>query len=218
MQKVLSELIGTMTLALAVVGSGSMAQSITHDEGLQLLINAGATAAVLWLIITLFSPISGAHFNPLVSVIDFRRKKLTFRELLKYSVAQVAGAIVGTLLANALFTRHTLQISEHERAGWNILLSEVIATAGLIFLIFHLLAIGKDKKIAPAVAAWIFGAYFFTSSTSFANPAITVGRIFTESFAGIDPVSALKFIPFQIIGAVLGYITVSSLNKKAGKA
>jgi glycerol uptake facilitator-like aquaporin len=218
MQKTFAEFLGTATLALAVVGSGAMAQSLTQDVGLQLLINAGATAAVLWLIITLFGPISGAHFNPLVSVIDYTRKKISVSELLTYLFAQTSGAIAGTLLANALFTRHTLQISNHERAGWNILLSEVIATAGLVFLIFHLLAIGKDKKIAPAVAAWIFGAYFFTSSTSFANPAITIGRIFTESFAGIEPMSALVFIPFQIIGAILGYFTVSSINKKAGKA
>lgn len=218
MQKTLAEFLGTSILALAVVGSGAMAQILSDDVGLQLLINASATAAVLWLVITLFGPISGAHFNPLVSAVDYSRKKLSLIELLKYVIAQSSGAIAGTLLANALFTRHALQISEYERGGWNILLSEVIATAGLIFLIFHLIAIGKDKQIAHAVAAWIFGAYFFTSSTSFANPAITVGRIFTESFAGIEPLSALVFIPFQIIGAVLGYITVSTLNKKAGKA
>ncbi len=214
MQKLLAEFLGTLILALAVVGSGTMAQILTQDVGLQLLINASVTAGVLWLIITLFSGVSGAHFNPVVSAIASYRKELSFSEFIYFAVAQTVGAIGGTILANALFTRETLQFSSFTRTGWNLWLSEVVATTGLVFLIFHLVAIKKEKKIPAAVAAWIFGAYFFTSSTSFANPAISLGRIFTESFAGIAPESAIVFIPFQLLGAVIGYLIYISFNKK----
>mgnify|MGYP000087710861 CR=1 FL=1 len=217
MQKMLAEFVGTLILALAVVGSGSMAQLLTQDVGLQLVINAAATAGVLWLIINLFAPISGAHFNPVVSALARYRRELTSAQLLQFIVAQIVGAISGTLLANALFHREFFQISEFARTGWNLHLSEIIATAGLIFLIFHLIEIGKEEKIPVAVAAWIFSAYFFTSSTSFANPAITIGRIHTESFSGIAPASALAFIPFQIIGAILGYALYKIINQKVDK-
>ncbi|CAN2177764.1 GlpF Glycerol uptake facilitator and related permeases (Major Intrinsic Protein Family) [Candidatus Nanopelagicaceae bacterium] len=217
MQKVLAEFIGTFLLALAVVGSGSMAQLLTQDVGLQLLINAAATAGVLWLIINLFAPISGAHFNPAVSALARYRRELTSLHLLQFVAAQIAGAIAGTLCANALFHREFFQISEHSRTGWNLHLSEVIATAGLVFLIFHLVEIGKEKLIPAGVAAWIFSAYFFTSSTSFANPAMTIGRMHTESFAGIAPQSAVMFIPFQIVGAILGYAIYKMINKKAAQ-
>lgn len=217
MQKMFAELIGTLILALAVVGSGSMAQLLTQDVGLQLLINAAVTAGVLWLIITLFAPVSGAHFNPVVSAIARFRSDLTSIELFQYTVAQIVGAISGTLLANALFQREFFQVSDFQRTGWNLQLSEIIATAGLVFLIFHLIGIGKEKKVPAGVATWIFGAYFFTISTSFANPAITIGRIFTESFAGIAPLSAVTFIPFQILGAILGYLLFNFLNQKVDR-
>jgi arsenate reductase len=205
MRRTLSEFLGTAILALAVVGSGAMAQSLTEDVGLQLLINAAATGAVLWTIINLFGHISGAQFNPLVTLFTIIRREAKFTELLSFALAQVLGAIAGTALANLLFYFPAFDISERVREGSNIYLSEIVATAGLIFLIFHLINSAKSNLIPAAVGLWIFAAYFFTSSTSFANPAITIGRIFTKTFAGISPESALKFIPFQILGAFLGY-------------
>lgn len=217
MRKVVGEFLGTLILALAVVGSGAMATSLTADVALQLLINAAATGAILWLIINLFSDLSGAHFNPIVSLISLYRKELSVKDSAQFITAQMSGAIVGTLLANTMFNVSLLTLSSKDRDGWNLLLSETIATAGLIFLIFHLVFQGKDKKIAGAVSAWIFAAYFFTSSTSFANPAITIGRIFTDSFAGVAAHSALTFIPFQLIGGVLGYWLALFLNPKVKK-
>ncbi|MEY4290449.1 MAG: hypothetical protein RL130_391 [Actinomycetota bacterium] len=217
MRKVVGEFLGTLILALAVVGSGAMATSLTADVALQLLINAAATGAILWLIINLFSEVSGAHFNPIVSVISLYRKELSVKDSAQFITAQMSGAIVGTLLANTMFNVSLLTLSSKDRDGWNLLLSETIATAGLIFLIFHLVFQGKDKKIAGAVSVWIFAAYFFTSSTSFANPAITIGRIFTDSFAGVAAHSALTFIPFQLIGGVLGYWLALFLNPKVKK-
>lgn len=217
MKKVVGEFLGTLILALAVVGSGVMATNLTADVGLQLLINAAATGAILWLIINLFLEISGAHFNPIVSVIAFYRGELSVRDSALFVTAQISGAIVGTLLANTLFEIGILTVSTKDRGGWNLLLSETVATAGLILLIFHLVFQGKKKKIAGAVSAWIFAAYFFTSSTSFANPAITIGRLFTDSFAGIAPNSAVTFIPFQLIGGMLGYWLALYLNPKVKK-
>lgn len=217
MRKVVGEFLGTLILALAVVGSGAMATSLTADVALQLLINAAATGAILWLIINLFSDLSGAHFNPIVSLISLYRKELSVKDSAQFITAQMSGAIVGTLLANTMFNVSLLTLSSKVRDGWNLLVSETIATAGLIFLIFHLVFQGKDKKIAGAVSAWIFAAYFFTSSTSFANPAITIGRIFTDSFAGVATHSALTFIPFQLVGGVLGYWLALFLNPKVKK-
>lgn len=205
MKKAIAEFIGTFVLAASVVGSGAMAQLLTQDVALQLLINASATGAILWLIITLFAPISGAHFNPLVSIISWRQKAMTLREAVAFSVLQIVGSIAGVLFANLSFDRVPLEISTWSRDGLNLFVSEVFATAGLIFLIFHLLNLGRSSLVAPAVALWIFAAYFFTSSTSFANPAITVGRIFTQSFAGIAPHSVLPFIAAQVIGSFLGF-------------
>jgi arsenate reductase (thioredoxin) len=205
MHKAFSEFLGTAILALAVVGSGAMAQSLTEDVGLQLLINAAATGAVLWTIINLFGHISGAQFNPLVTLFTIIRRESKLTELASFALAQVLGAIAGTALANLLFDFPAFDISERVREGSNIYLSEIVATAGLIFLIFHLVNSAKSQLIPAAVGLWIFAAYFFTSSTSFANPAITIGRIFTKTFAGISPESALIFIPFQILGAFIGY-------------
>jgi arsenate reductase len=205
MREALSEFLGTAILALAVVGSGAMAQSLTDDVGLQLLINAAATGAVLWTIINLFGHISGAQFNPLVTLFAIIRQDAKPIQLASFALAQVLGAIAGTALANLLFDFPAFDISERVREGSNIYLSEIVATAGLIFLIFHLINSAKSQLIPAAVGLWIFAAYFFTSSTSFANPAITIGRIFTKTFAGISPESALMFIPFQILGAFLGY-------------
>ena len=218
MRKALSEFLGTAILALVVVGSGAMAQSLTDDVGLQLLINAAATGAVLWTIINLFGHISGAHFNPLVTLFTIIRREAKVTELLSFALSQVLGAIAGTALANLLFDFPAFDISERVREGSNIYLSEIVATAGLIFLIFHLINSAKSQLIPAAVGLWIFAAYFFTSSTSFANPAITIGRIFTKTFAGISPESALMFIPFQILGALLGYGLAHLLKPSTSQA
>lgn len=204
-QGIAAEFLGIAILAMAVVGSGAMAQDLSEDVGLQLLINAAATGAILYLLITLFAPISGAHFNPLVTVIEVLRKKVSALVALGFISAQTLGAIAGTSLANLMFSRPAIDISEKVRQGSHLYLAEVIATAGLIFIIFLLVNTDLTTKIPAAVSLWIFAAYFFTSSTSFANPAITIGRIFTDTFAGISPDSALRFIPFQIIGGVIGY-------------
>ena len=134
-----------------------------------------------------------------------------------FILAQIAGAIAGTILANVLFDHPAIDISSNSRDGGNLLLSEVLATAGLVFVIYQLSTINKGKKVAVGVATWIFAAYFFTSSTSFANPAIAIGRTFSDSFAGIAPHSAASFIPFQIIGAALGYLLFTYLNKNSIK-
>lgn len=217
MQKQLAEFVGTATLALVVVGSGLMAENLTSDVGIQLLINASATAAALWLLITLFAPISGAEFNPVVSGIALIRKEIPAKVAASFVSLQVIGAIAGTVIANILFENPAIDISSKSRDGGHLLLSEVIATAGLVFVIFQLSTIKKGQYVAAGVASWIFAAYFFTSSTSFANPAIAIGRIFSDSFAGIAPHSAFTFIPFQIIGAALGYLLFTTLNKKAKK-
>lgn len=217
MRKTLSEFVGTATLATVVVGSGIMAENLSSDIGVQLLINAAATGAALWLLINLFAPISGAHFNPLVTGISLFRKELSVKLASLFTVAQISGAIGGTILANVLFEHPAIDISGKSRDGGNLLLSEVVATAGLIFVIYQLSTIKSGKEVAVGVASWIFAAYFFTSSTSFANPAIAIGRIFSNSFAGIAPHSAATFIPFQIIGAALGYLLFTYLNPKEKK-
>ena len=217
MKMTLAEFVGTTTLASVVVGSGIMAQELTSDVGVQLLINAAATGAILWLLITLFAPISGAHFNPVVTALAFYRKEIKIKRAALFMIAQIAGAIIGTILANILFSHPAVDISSKNRDGGNLLLSEVFATAGLIFAIYQLGTIKKGKYIPTGVALWIFSAYFFTSSTSFANPAIAIGRIFSDSFAGIAPHSAFTFIPFQILGAILGYGLFTNLNKKEAK-
>jgi glycerol uptake facilitator-like aquaporin len=217
MRKAISEFVGTFTLAAVVVGSGIMAEKLSSDIGVQLLINALATGAVLWLLITLFAPLSGAHFNPVVTGISYFRRELTFNLSMGYIVAQIIGAITGTIFANLIFNNSAIDISTKSRDGGNLLLSEFFATAGLIFVIYQLSTIERSRFVSIGVASWIFAAYFFTSSTSFANPAIAIGRIFSNSFAGIAPHSALVFTPFEILGAACGYLLFTTLNQKAKK-
>lgn len=217
MRKAISEFVGTFTLAAVVVGSGIMAEKLSSDIGVQLLINALATGAVLWLLITLFAPLSGAHFNPVVTGISYFRRELTFNLSMGYIVAQIIGAITGTIFANLIFNNSAIDISTKSRDGGNLLLSEFFATAGLIFVIYQLSTIERSRFVSVGVASWIFAAYFFTSSTSFANPAIAIGRIFSNSFAGIAPHSALVFIPFEILGAACGYLLFTTLNQKVKK-
>jgi glycerol uptake facilitator-like aquaporin len=214
-KKVFAEFLGTGTLVATVVGSGIMATNISADTGIQLLINTIATVFVLYILITLLSSISGAHFNPLVSGISFFRKELSLSQTFWFLSAQIFGGFSGTVLANLMFELPALDPSQKVRDGNHLLLGEVIASAGLIFIIFLAVKQGIDKKIPRLVAAWIGAAYFFTSSTSFANPAVTIARSFSNSFSGIDIQSVPAFIAAQIIGATLGYISFKFLTSKS---
>jgi len=209
-RRLLAESAGTALLVAVVVGSGIAAQQLSpNDVGLQLLQNSTATVLGLAVLILLFGPVSGAHFNPVVSAADWllgRRAGtgLSARDVAAYTVAQCAGAVIGSLLANAMFGLAVLQISDKGRSSSGHWLGEIVATAGLIALIFALARSGRGALSAGAVGAYIGAAYWFTSSTSFANPAVTIGRIFSDTFAGIAPSSAPGFILAQCIGAVLG--------------
>jgi glycerol uptake facilitator-like aquaporin len=180
-----------------------------------LLINTIATVFVLYIIITLLGPISGAHFNPVVTGVEFFTKKIKGKVFALYVVAQLAGAATGAIVANLMFEYSAIYISQKERSGANLLLGEVIATAGLILIILLALKQKEDKKIARLVAAWIGAAYFFTSSTSFANPAAVFGRMLSDTFSGIAPRSAPLFILAEIVGALLGYLGFKALTSKA---
>ncbi|WP_051388969.1 aquaporin [Arthrobacter sp. 35W] len=222
-RRAVAELIGTALLVSIVVGSGIAAQQLSpHDVGLQLLQNSTATVLGLTVLILIFGPVSGAHFNPVVSAVDWilgRRSSSgpTLRDLGAYVAAQTVGAIGGSVLANAMFDVGT-SISGTDRATGGHLLGEVVATAGLIVLIFSLAATNRGTLAAPAVGAYIGAAYWFTSSTSFANPAVTVGRIFSDTFAGIAPASAPPFILAQLIGAAVGLGLLTLLFPPASRA
>ena len=201
----LSEYIGTAFLLMIVVGSGIMGQSLTDNNALVLLANTIATGAGLTVLIWMFGNISGAHFNPAVSMIMYANNKLKAKELGGYCLFQVSGAITGTLLANYMFGLDLLQFSTNSRTGINLYFSEMIATFGLLLVILRVRTL-KFELIAPAVGLYITAAYWFTSSTSFANPAVTIGRMLTDTFTGIQPENALLFIVFQLIGAFLAYL------------
>ena len=203
-----AEFLGSALLATVVVGSGIAAQQLSTDTGLQLLENALVTALGLAVLILVFQPVSGAHFNPVVTVVDVLLGQRPWHDLARYLPAQVAGCIAGTVLANAMFGMPAVSWSTTYRVSWPHLLGEVVATAGLILIIFALVRTGRAALAAPAVGAYIGAAYFFTSSTSFANPAITIGRMFSDTFAGIAPSSALPFVGAQLAGAILGWLVV----------
>ena len=212
MRKLLAEYLGTALLVAIVVGSGIMATDLTQDVGLQLLINTIATVFGLAVLILSLAPISGAHFNPVVTLIDLIQGKSSVIQFLQYAVVQTAGAISGAFLANAMFDQAIIQTATKIRSGNNLYLAEIVATAGLI-LVINLLVNQKNLTVIPAaVAAWIGSAYFFTSSTSFANPAVTIGRTFSDSLAGIAPECAPQFIAAQILGAVIGLGLVKVLT------
>ena len=213
-KKLFAEFLGTGTLVATVVGSGIMATDISTDIGIQLLINTIATVFVLYILITLLAPISGAHFNPLVSFISLFRKELSFADAIWFLAAQILGGSLGAILANLMFEHPAIEPSQHVRNGSHLLLGEIIASAGLIFIIFLAVKQGIDKKIPRLVAAWIGAAYFFTSSTSFANPAVTIARGLTDSFSGIKFISVPGFIGAQIVGAILGYAGFRFITSK----
>ena len=201
----LSEYIGTTFLLMIVVGSGIMGQSLTDNNALVLLANTIATGAGLTVLIWMFGNVSGAHFNPAVSMIMYANNELKAKELGGYCLFQVSGAITGTLLANYMFGLDLLQFSTNSRTGINLYFSEMIATFGLLLVILRVRTL-KFELIAPAVGLYITAAYWFTSSTSFANPAVTIGRMLTDTFTGIQPENVLLFIISQLIGTFLAYL------------
>ena len=209
-RRLMAELLGTGLLVTVVVGSGIAAEGRSPaDPGLQLLENSLATAFGLAVLILVFGPVSGAHFNPLVSVADWllgrrRGTGLSGREAAAYGLAQVGGGIGGAVLANVMFDRSAAQIATTDRAGVGHGVGEVVATAGLVLVIFALARTGRAALTAAAVGAYLGSAYWFTSSTSFANPAVTVGRMFSDTFAGIAPDSVPLFVLAQVVGAGLG--------------
>ena len=218
-RRLMAEFIGSALLAAVVVGSGIAAQSLSPGAiGLELLENAVATAAGLFAIILMFGPISGGHFNPVISFVDAVFGGLRWIDAGAYLVAQVAGCVVGAILANAMFASAALSISTRHRASGPHWLSEVVATAGLVLLVFALARSERSHLAPAAVGAYIGAAYFFTSSTSFANPAITVGRIFSNSFAGIAPSSVPSFVSAQIVGGALALGLITALYPGLTKA
>lgn len=220
-RRLFAECVGTGLLVTVVVGSGiAAAQLSTGDVGLQLLENAIATALGLAVLILLCGPVSGAHFNPVVSVVDWllgRRAGtgMPGREVVAYTAVQIAGGVVGALLANAMFDRRVFELATKERITTGHLVGEVVATAGLIALIFALARTGRTALSAAAVGGYIGAAYWFTSSTAFANPAVTVGRMFSDSFAGIASSSVPGFVGAQIVGALIGLALVVALYPDA---
>jgi glycerol uptake facilitator-like aquaporin len=208
----LGEVFGTATLLLVVIGSGIMATNISSDVGVQLTINSAATGLILYILITLLGPVSGAHFNPVVTAIQLFKKAISPSLAAAYLVAQLIGAVIGVALANFIFNLPIIEISQKDRTGAELFVSEILATAGLVFIIFTAIAQKAEAKIPVLVGAYISAAYFFTSSTSFANPVVTVARTLSDSFAGIAPASVLPFIAAQILGALLGLALTKFIN------
>jgi glycerol uptake facilitator-like aquaporin len=214
MRKLLAEFIGTYLLALAVVGSGSMATTLTDDGAAQLLINALVAAATLILIITLFAGISGAHFNPAVTIAMAVKREIDVVESLSYIAAQILGGVAGVITANYFFKNDLIGSVASASPSSIHIFSELFATAGLLFVIVHLINESKTHFIPVGVALWIFGAYFFTSSTSVANPAMTIARTLTDSYAGISTSALLPFVAAQIVGGVLGAALAKGISTK----
>jgi glycerol uptake facilitator-like aquaporin len=213
LRKWLAECIGTATLVCVVVGSGIMGTNLSNDSGIALLINTFSTIFALALLILIIAPISGAHFNPAVSLVQVIRREMNALEFAAFVSAQIIGAVTGAIVANVMFDLQAIQISTNERVSAGTLIGELIATAGLITVIFVLAARSQEKLIPVAVATWIGSAYFFTSSTSFANPAVTIGRVFSDTFAGINPGSVVPFIIAQLVGAIIGIAIVRGVAR-----
>jgi len=205
-RRLLAEALGSAFLAAVVIGSGIAAASLSPgDVGLELLENAAATATGLYTIILMFGPVSGGHFNPVVSLVDAAFGGLSWRDALAYLPAQVIGCIAGAIVANGMFAQSALSISTKHRGSAAHLLAEVVATLGLLLVIFALARTRRGASAPAAVGAYIGAAYFFTSSTSFANPAISVGRIFSDTFAGIAPASVPGFVVAQLLGGLAAF-------------
>jgi arsenate reductase len=211
-RRLLAELLGSAFLAALVIGSGIAAQTLSPgDVGLQLFENAAATAMGLATIILMFGPVSGGHFNPVVSLADASFGGIAWRDALAYIPAQVAGCTLGAIVANGMFSLAAVSISTDHRASPAHLLAEVIATAGLLLVIFSLARTRRTSMAPAAVGAYIGAAYFFTSSASFANPAISIGRMFSDTFAGIAPTSVPAYIAAQLVGGVCAVAAIRAL-------
>ncbi|GEM_PF-29767 len=211
-RRLCAEFLGSAFLAAVVIGSGIAAQRLSPgDVGLELFENATATAAGLFAIIVMFGPVSGAHLNPVVSFVDAGFGGLRWRDALAYLPGQIGGCVAGALTANVMFNSAAISVSEKHRASAAHFLAEVVATLGLLLVVFSLARTGRGRLAPVAVGSYIGAAYFFTSSTSFANPAITVGRMFSRSFAGIAPSSVPTFIAAQIVGGVLAFGVIKIL-------
>lgn len=211
--KAAAEFIGTAFLLIAVVGSGIAAQRLSpNDVGIELFENSTATGVALVAIILALGPVSGAHLNPAVSVASRLLARMSTKEMFAYWLAQFAGAAVGTLLANLMFALPAIEISDKARFGTGLWLGEVVATFGLVLVIFTVVRSGQTGLVAVAVGAYIAGAYWFTSSTSFANPAVTLARTLTSTFAGISPGSVIPFLLAEVLGALLGVAALRLLS------
>ena len=211
-RRLLAEFLGSAFLAALVIGSGIAAHTLSPgNTGVQLFENAAATAAGLFAIILMFGPVSGGHFNPVVSLADARFDGISWRDALAYTPVQIGGCITGAIVANGMFELAAVSISTHHRASPAHLFSEVVATAGLILVIFALARTKRGNLAPAAVGAYIGAAYFFTSSASFANPAITIGRMLSNTFAGIAPASVPGFVAAQLVGGVVAIVALLAL-------
>lgn len=208
-RRLAAEALGTALLLVAVIGSGIAAQRLSSgDVGLQLLENAVATSAALVALILMFASVSGAHFNPVVSLVDRLLGTMTTRDTGLYVLAQIVGACLGAMVANVMFELPLVNVSTNDRSSPALWLSEVVATVGLLLVIQGCVRTGRSRVVPFAVAAWIGGAYWFTASTSFANPAVTVARTLSDTFAGIAPASVPMFVAMQLVGAVVAFALV----------
>lgn len=208
-----AEFLGTALLVTAIVGSGIMGSNLSGDLLVALIANALSTALALGLLILTLGPVSGAHFNPVVSMALAIDQRFKAASVAPYLAAQFAGAVAGAVLANVMFGSAAIQVSSKGMVSEGTAIGEVVATAGLVFIILNLIQSKRADLIPVAVPAWIGSAYFFTSSTSFANPAVTVGRIFTDSFAGIGALSVPSFVIAQLLGAALGIVLAKVFAK-----
>jgi glycerol uptake facilitator-like aquaporin len=216
MRRAFAEALGSLLLAATVIGSGIMAERLAGgNTAIALLANTGATVAVLAVLIALFAPVSGAHFNPAVTLVMTARRQLSWNEASVYVLSQIFGCCAGALLAHAMFEMPLLQFSSHSRTGVAQWLAEFVATAGLLLVI---LGLRDARKVPWAVAAWIGAAYWFTASTSFANPAITIARSLTDTFSGVRPIDAPAFIGAQLIGAFTALAISRTLFETRGTA
>ena len=217
-QRLIAEFVGTAALLATVVGSGIMAVALADgNDAVALLANAAATAGMLYVLIVVLGPISGAHFNPVVTLVFKLKQAISTRDASAYLVAQVAGAVLGVVLAHAMFGQTLVQPGTHAREGAAQLLSEAVATCGLVVTIL-LGARHRTAAVPALVAAYIFAAYWFTASTSFANPAVTVARALTQSFAGIRPEDVGLFVLAQVVGALAGMLLSNALSVKKGES
>ena len=203
MRKILAEFLGTGLLVAFMIGSGIMATNLSQDVAVQLMMVAASTALGLSVLIRILGPISGGHFNPAVTLVELINGSISLVTAITYVISQTLGALAGAMLGNAMFKHPLIETSTSIKSGSNLLIGEVVATAGLILVIKLLVAHNNSEAIAFAVPAWIASAFFFTSSTSFANPAVTIGRTISNSFAGIAPESVGKFIASQTVGALI---------------